>query len=457
MDKKYLFEESPVRKAVITLAIPTVISQLITVIYNIADTFFIGQLDDPVQVAAATVAMPPFIFLTGIANLFGIGGASLISRDLGGNHPERAKNVSAFAVWGGILTAFLYGMAFMVIRPVLLPLMGTTPETYELTYQYVFYTVTLGAVPTVLSTILAHLVRTEGYAKQASLGLTMGGILNIILDPLMIFGLHMQIQGAALATLLSNCAACIYFLVLMRKNRKNLCIRIHPRDFTLKKQIPREVLVVGLPSFVMTLMSFFSNVTLNQLVAGYSSEAVAGMGIAKKVDMVGFAVAQGMTQGVLALIGYNYAAGNRERMGKTIRIALFYSAGLALAGSSVSVCGAAVGNLHRQWGNHPIQSEIYPDLMSFPAPVFLHYDGSDGIPGYRKKTAAADFVPVQERRAGCALYAAVSFSGRGIRDCLGNPHRGCPHRPALCRPVLSLLEEIKKNHGIMRERLPGTG
>ena len=333
MDKKYLFEESPVRKAVITLAIPTVISQLITVIYNIADTFFIGQLDDPVQVAAATGAMPPFIFLTGIANLFGIGGASLISRDLGGNHPERAKNVSAFAVWGGILTAFLYGMAFMVIRPVLLPLMGTTPETYELTYQYVFYTVTLGAVPTVLSTILAHLVRTEGYAKQASLGLTMGGILNIILDPLMIFGLHMQIQGAALATLLSNCAACIYFLVLMRKNRKNLCIRIHPRDFTLKKQIPREVLVVGLPSFVMTLMSFFSNVTLNQLVAGYSSEAVAGMGIAKKVDMVGFAVAQGMTQGVLALIGYNYAAGNRERMGKTIRIALFYSAGLALAGS----------------------------------------------------------------------------------------------------------------------------
>lgn len=173
MDKKYLFEESPVQKAVITLAVPTVISQLITVIYNIADTFFIGQLDDPVQVAAATVAMPPFIFLTGIANLFGIGGASLISRDLGSNCPERAKNVSAFAVWGGILTAFLYGMAFMVIRPVLLPLMGTTGETYELTYQYVFYTVTLGAVPTVLSTILAHLVRTEGYAKQASLGLTM--------------------------------------------------------------------------------------------------------------------------------------------------------------------------------------------------------------------------------------------------------------------------------------------
>lgn len=333
MDKKYLFEESPVQKAVITLAVPTVISQLITVIYNIADTFFIGQLDDPVQVAAATVAMPPFIFLTGIANLFGIGGASLISRDLGSNCPERAKNVSAFAVWGGILTAFLYGMAFMVIRPVLLPLMGTTGETYELTYQYVFYTVTLGAVPTVLSTILAHLVRTEGYAKQASLGLTMGGIFNILLDPLMIFVFGMQIQGAALATLLSNCASCLYFLVLMEKNKKNLCIRIRPRYFTLKKQIPKEVLVVGLPSFIMTLMSFFSNVTLNQLVAGYSSQAVAGMGIAKKVDMVGFAVAQGMTQGVLALIGYNYAAGNRERMGKAIRISLFYSAGLALVGS----------------------------------------------------------------------------------------------------------------------------
>lgn len=335
MDKQELFEKVPARKAVWTLALPTVISQLITVIYNVADTFFVGQLNDPVQAAAATVAMPPFIFLTGIANLFGIGGASLIARDLGAGQADRAKNASAFAIWTGILLAFIYGILFTLFRPYILPLMGTTAETYNLTFQYLIWTITVGAIPTVISTLLAHLIRTEGYAKQASLGLTLGGVLNIALDPLFIFGLHMELQGAAIATLLSNCISCAYFVIFVLKNSNKLSIRIHPKYYSLRKGIPREVLVIGLPSFIMTFMSFLSNVTLNQLIAGYSSEAVAGMGIAKKVDMVGFAVAQGMTQGVLALVGYNYSSGNRKRMGQVIKTTLCYSVFLALIGSVV--------------------------------------------------------------------------------------------------------------------------
>lgn len=329
MDYKELYAKTPVPKAVISLVIPTVISQLITVVYNMADTYFVGQLGDPVQVAAATIAMPPFIFLTGIANLFGIGGASLISRCMGVKDLERAHHGSAFSFWMAGIVAFLYGLLFMIARPVILPLMGVTEETYVYTYEYVVFTVTLGAIPTVLNTILAHFIRTEGKAKQASYGLMFGGILNMILDPVFIFGFDLKIKGAAIATLVSNIIALMYFLFIIYKGRKQTVLSLKPKDISFSKGIPAEILLVGLPSFIMTFMSFFSNTTLNRLMSNFSSTAIAGMGIAKKADMVGFALAQGMTQGVLALIGYNYATGDHKRMGDVIKTTTIYSGSLA--------------------------------------------------------------------------------------------------------------------------------
>lgn len=334
MNKYDVFESVPVKKAVISLAIPTVISQLITVAYNMADTFFVGQLNDPTQVAAATLAMPPFIFLTGIANLFGIGGASLISRKMGDGHPEKAKGCAAFSIWAGACTALIYGLMIALFRGRLLPLIGTNETTFPLVYQYLFWTTTLGAVPTVMNTLFSHLVRTEGKAKSASFGVMLGCVLNIILDPIFIFVFHLEIMGAAVATLVSNCIASLYFIVLIRRS-KDTVISLNPKHFTLGERIPAEILTTGFPSFLMVLMSFFSNTFLNHLVSGYSNEAIAGMGIAKKVDMVGFAIAQGMTQGVLALIGYNYAAHNTKRMKDAVRITLCYSVGIAAAFSLV--------------------------------------------------------------------------------------------------------------------------
>ena len=207
-DKKAsLFSDVPVSKAVLTLAVPTVISQLITVVYNMADTFFIGQLNDPLQVAAATLAMPCFMFLTAFANLFGLGGSSLISRCLGSGDRAKARHTAALCITTGIAAAFLYGISILLLEPVLFPLLGAKEETWDYLRQYVFWTIGVGAVPTVMNAAFAHLIRSEGYSKTAGFGVALGGILNIVLDPVFIFVFRLDIAGAAMATMLSNLAA----------------------------------------------------------------------------------------------------------------------------------------------------------------------------------------------------------------------------------------------------------
>ncbi len=333
--KDTLFRETPVRQAVLTLAVPTVISQIITVIYNMADTFFIGQLNDPNQVAAATVAMPTFAALTALSNLFGIGGASKVARCLGQKDDETASHTAAFSIWTAFAAALLYSLVLFLVEAWFLPVLGANEETYAYCESYLFWTITIGAVPTVLNGVLAHLVRTEGYAGQAGFGVAFGGILNMVLDPVFIFVFRMEIAGAAMATMLSNVAAVVYFLLFLRKIRGKTVITLHPKAYSLTNGIPGDVLIGGLPSFIMMLLGCLSNGVLNRLVTSYSNEAMAGMGIAKKIDMIAFSVAQGMTQGVLPLIAYNYASGNRKRMTSAIGTTLFYALGLACTATTV--------------------------------------------------------------------------------------------------------------------------
>ena len=332
-DKTELFEKTPVTRAVLALVIPTVISQIITVIYNMADTFFIGQLNDPDQVAAASLSLPLFLLTTGLANLFGIGGASLISRSLGLGDVEKARRASAFCIWTAAASALLYGCAVYVFRAAILPAVGADADTFGFCESYLFWTLTVGAVPTVLNAALAHLVRAEGYSGQASFGVALGGGLNILLDPVFIFGFHLEITGAAVATMLSNLIATLYFVVLILVRRDKFHLTLDPRYYAVSGGIAREVLLVGLPSSVMNLMGIFSNITLNKLLVHYSNAAVAGIGIAKKIDMLAFAIANGLSQGVIPLIGYNYAAGNTRRMRDAIKVTLLISLGVTTVGA----------------------------------------------------------------------------------------------------------------------------
>ncbi len=332
-DKTELFEKTPVPRAVLALVIPTVISQIITVIYNMADTFFIGQVDDSNQVAAASLCMPLFLVTTGVANLFGIGGASLISRSLGVGDTDKVRKTSAFCIWTAAATALLYGFAIFAFRGVILPAVGTDEYTYNFCESYLFWTLTVGAVPTVLNAALAHLVRSEGYSGQASFGVALGGGLNIILDPIFIFGFHMEITGAAIATMLSNLISMLYFVVLILWKRGRFHLTLDPRYFSVSDRIPKEVLLVGLPSSIMNVMGIFSNITLNKLLVNYSNAAVAGIGIAKKIDMLAFAIANGLSQGVIPLIGYNYSAKNTRRMRGAIRVTLILSLAVTTVGA----------------------------------------------------------------------------------------------------------------------------
>ena len=339
-EKEALFSSMPVPKAIAALAVPTVISQLITVVYNMADTFFVGQLGDPDQVAAATISMPLFMFLTAIANLFGIGGASLISRCLGRGDRKKASSCASFCIWGAAAAALVYGVLVALLEPVILPVLGANEGTWSYASSYIFYTVGLGSVATVLNPALAHLVRAEGYSRQASFGVAFGGLLNIALDPLFIFGLKMDIAGAAVATLLSNVAALTYFCCFLYKIRKRSTITASFRCFTLKEGIPAEVAAVGLPSFLISTLATVSNTVLNNIISSYANEAVAGMGIAKKIDLLAFAIAQGMTQGALPLIGYNFTSGNKARMMAAVKGLFFDCLFVSLAGTALLFFGA---------------------------------------------------------------------------------------------------------------------
>lgn len=211
--EKYLFEAMPVAKAVATLAIPTIISQVVTMIYNLADTFFIGQLGDPTMVAAVSLVSPWFNLLTALGNLFGLGGSSLISRMLGAKNHRDIKHAAAFSVWGGAAATLIFSLITFLARTPLLNFLGASPDTYGYAESYLIWVVVFGGVPTMVSLTLGHLLRSEGHARQASMGMMFGGILNVALDPVLIFGFHMAVAGAAIATALSNAASVVFFVI----------------------------------------------------------------------------------------------------------------------------------------------------------------------------------------------------------------------------------------------------
>ena len=318
----WIFEEAPVAQAVFTMAIPTIITQLINIVYNFADAWYVGRTGSAAMMAALSVSLPIFIIIQALANLFGIGGASAISRALGRRDTSRARKIFAFSLFGGLMAAILYGIVVFFSRPFLIPLIGGSADSYPYIYNYMFWTMVVGAVPTLGNALCGHLVRSIGAAKEAGFGMSMGGVLNIILDPIFMFVLlprGMEVTGAAIATCLSNTAALTYFIVYLYRHRDNPVFTFSPADFTVHEGIPEEVFSIGTAAALQTTLAMVSNIFANKLVVEYGSAAVAGMGIAKRVNMIAFNTSLGLTQGVLPLIAYNYGARKFERMNKVIR------------------------------------------------------------------------------------------------------------------------------------------
>lgn len=320
-----LLGKTNIQKAFLTLVLPTIISQLIAVVYSMSDSFWLGQLNDPAQFAAAFICVPTFLFLAGISNIFGIGGASLIARCLGRRNFKKARATCAFCLWTTITASIIYALIIYFFRHPLLHFIGATNETYVFSEKYALWTAVIGAIPAALNGLLGHLIRADGYAKQASFGMILGLVLNIILDPIFIFIFHLEIVGAAMATVLSMCIGCSYFIHFIIDHAKAGILTLNPRYYQAKNHIATEVLWVGLPSTLMSLMALASSVVLNVLTANYSTTAIAGMGVAKRIDLIIFAITNGIGQGSLPLVSYNYASKNFQRMKAAIKTTFIYT------------------------------------------------------------------------------------------------------------------------------------
>lgn len=315
-----LFEETSVPRAVMTLAIPTVISSLVMVIYNLADTYFVGILNDSIQNAAVTLAAPVLLAFNAVNNLFGVGSSSMMSRALGKKEYDTVYRSSAFGFYCSLLCGVLFSLGYTVFSSQILAVLGANAETVTATGEYLKWTVSFGAVPAILNVVLAYMVRSEGSSLHASIGTMSGCLLNIILDPFFIlpWGLNMGAAGAGLATFLSNCVACAYFFLLLFVKRGNIYVCIRPSMFRLEKAVAIGICAVGIPAAIQNLLNVTGMTVLNNFTSSFGSDAVAAMGIAQKVNMVPLYIALGISQGIMPLISYNYASGNITRMKKTL-------------------------------------------------------------------------------------------------------------------------------------------
>lgn len=323
-DKVLLFEKTPIPRAVAKLAVPMIFSSLVMVLYNLADTYFVGMMNDPVQNAAVTLAAPVLLAFNAINNLFGVGTSSMMSRALGRREYETVYQSSAFGFYCALAGGMLFSLLCTVCRGPLMNLLGVDKTTMSATSAYMFWTITCGAVPAILNVVLAYMVRSEGASFHASMGTMSGCLLNIVLDPIMILpqGMNMGAAGAGLATFISNCFACMYFFVLLYKKRKSTFVCINPKKFSLRREIVLGVCGVGIPASIQNLLNVTGMTILNNFTAVYGADALAAMGITQKINMVPTQIALGISQGIMPLVSYTYASRNHRRMKDAILFAL---------------------------------------------------------------------------------------------------------------------------------------
>ena len=327
-----IFERMPVRRAVQKQIIPAVAGQMIALIYNLADTYFVGMLNDPNETAAVTVVSSSFLMLTAISNLFGVGGASLLARCLGQRDTEGARRTAGISFWWGMIGGCAFSAAFLALASPILTLCGADADTYALAFGYAKWTVVIGGPATILNTLLANLIRAEGGAVAAAAGDSFGGLLNIALDPLFVLPafLGYGAVGAGAATALSNIAAMLFFLVYLLVRRRTTLVSLDVRHLRYTRvQLPR-ILSVGLPSAVQYALTVVAVSAQMHFVSAYGTAAIAGLGIVKKLDQLPLYFSMGVANGLLPLLAYNYAAGNHRRRRDVFRLGCFVSVAFAL-------------------------------------------------------------------------------------------------------------------------------
>ena len=330
-DKKIrLLKDEKVSKAILKLSIPMVMGMMIQVLYNLVDTYFIGMLNDANQLAAANISLPVFMMLMAIAGIVGSGSSSYISRCLGNKDYEEANKTISIATGILIIMSIIVMIAGIFMSPNIAKGLGANEATFNYTYKYIFI-MFIGAIPVMCSYALGQLLRSEGNIMQSVIGLTLGTVVNIVLDPVFIFGLKMEITGAAIATIIGQTSTLLYFMYAFLKGKTTL--KINLKKFKYDKNIFKEIFTIGVPASLNQMLMGVATVIVNNIAVGYGTLTVAGMGVAMKIMTIGTFVFMGFSAGCQPLVGYNYGCNNIPRVKEIIKKGIIITSiiGLSLA------------------------------------------------------------------------------------------------------------------------------
>lgn len=322
-----VFSNMPVPQAVIKNAIPAMFAMLMVLIYNLADTFFIGQTHNAYQVAAVSLATPVFLMFMAVGTIFGMGGTSVISRAMGEGKTEYAQKVCSFCMWSCILVGMIMSVLFLIGMERILLLIGASGETWQYAKSYLTI-VSCSGVFVLISNCCSNILRAEGQATKAMIGQVIGNLLNVVLDPIMILGFGWNITGAAIATVIGNVTAAGYYIAYFLRGKSSLSIRL--KDFSVKDKICSNVLAIGIPASLASVLMSISQMVMNGLMAGYGDMAIAGIGVAMKVTMITGMIGMGIGQGIQPLLGYCAGAKTWERYKKMMRFSMWFAFFLGL-------------------------------------------------------------------------------------------------------------------------------
>lgn len=354
-----LFETRPVWPALVVMALPTIASQLVTLIYNLADTWYIGRTDNPYMVAASSLVLTVFLMTTAIANLFGAGGGSLVVRLLGSRQEDEARRVASLCLMLASGAALLFSLLCFLFMDPLLHFLGASEYTIGYAKQYLLFVVVIGGLPTVLSGTMSSMIRNTGHSKEAGFGLSLGGVLNIVLDPLFMFVLlpdGYQVMGAAIATMLSNVVSVCYFSAVYLRLKDTTVLTLPPRPEKVRIQSVRSIFSVGIPAAMGVFLFDITNMVMNRLSSGHGDMELAAVGIILKVERLPLNIGIGICLGMMPLIGYNYASGNFERMKKFFTAARI--AGLAVSAACMVFYRACAPHIIRLFISEPKTVEL---------------------------------------------------------------------------------------------------
>lgn len=326
-DKLYILERMPIPRAILHLSVPTVLSMMVQILYNLTDTFFIGKLNDPYQVAAVTIALPIFIMQMAIAGIFGNGSASLISRLMGKKQIYEARETTSTAIFSAGVTSIFVGVGAYFCVPAILSAMGTSENTYHFADQYMRI-ILLASPIMMLNFTLSNLIRAEGAARVSMNGMLLGTGINILLDPLFIFAFKMGVSGAAIASVIGSAISVCYYarFYLMKKS----LVPPSLQTLHLRREIYYEIFKIGIPASLSQIMMGIGSSLSYKLAAVYGDTHVAALGVAMRVFSLPIFIFIGIAIGVQPLIGYNYGAKLYGRMRETLKTSIMISMSLAI-------------------------------------------------------------------------------------------------------------------------------